>query len=51
MSSKNLKNAGSVFVVSVNDPFVMKAWQESLDPDKKSGVSFCPILPSLERLY
>ena len=56
ISSKNLKNAGNVFVVSVNDPFVyvqnsisvigvllisessMKAWQESLDPDKKSGV-------------
>ena len=38
MSSKKLKDAGNVFVVSVNDPFVMKAWQQSLDPDKKSGV-------------
>lgn len=34
-----LKDAGSVFVVSVNDPFVMKAWQASLDKDSKSGVS------------
>jgi len=40
MSSKKLKDAGNVFVVSVNDPFVMKAWQQSLDPDKKSGIRF-----------
>lgn len=36
---EGLKDAGSVFVVSVNDPFVMKAWQASLDKDSKSGVS------------
>ncbi|KAK5008711.1 hypothetical protein LTR28_003601 [Elasticomyces elasticus] len=35
-----LKDAGSVFVVSVNDPFVMKAWGKTLDPDSKSGVSW-----------
>ena len=61
-----LKDAGDVFVVSVNDPFVyvrstdfhnrglrqltyssMKAWAESLDPDKKSSVSmnFKPTWP------
>lgn len=33
-----LKDAGKVFVVSVNDAFVMKAWGEALDPAKKSGV-------------
>ncbi|KAK5006073.1 hypothetical protein LTR28_006929 [Elasticomyces elasticus] len=35
-----LKDAGSVFVVSVNDPFVMKAWGKTLDPDSKSGIRF-----------
>lgn len=35
-----LKDAGSVVVVSVNDPFVMKAWAEQLDPGGKSGVRF-----------
>ncbi|EEA23824.1 hypothetical protein TMatcc_006897 [Talaromyces marneffei ATCC 18224] len=35
-----LKNAGKVFVVSVNDPFVMKAWGAALDPSGKSGVRF-----------
>lgn len=39
MNFPGLKDAGSAFVVSVNDPFVMKAWQLSLDGDKKSGVS------------
>ncbi|EGU76380.1 Redoxin [Fusarium oxysporum f. sp. albedinis] len=33
-----LKQAGQVFVVSVNDPFVMKAWSEQLDPAKQTGV-------------
>ncbi|CAD0055793.1 unnamed protein product [Aureobasidium pullulans] len=37
---KNLKDAGDVFVVSVNDPFVMKAWAHDLDADKKSGIRF-----------
>ncbi|KAK9646329.1 hypothetical protein HCH54_005079 [Aspergillus fumigatus] len=32
-----LKEAGQVFVVSVNDPFVMKAWGVSLDATGKSG--------------
>ncbi|CAD0083087.1 unnamed protein product, partial [Aureobasidium vineae] len=37
---QNLKDAGDVFVVSVNDPFVMKAWAHDLDADKKSGIRF-----------
>jgi peroxiredoxin len=36
-----LKDAGNVFVVSVNDSFVMKAWAASLDPTGKSGVRVC----------
>ncbi|KAK3052804.1 hypothetical protein LTR09_006287 [Extremus antarcticus] len=35
-----MKDAGTVFVVSVNDPFVMKAWGEALDPGKKSRIRF-----------
>ncbi|KAI2631263.1 AhpC/TSA family protein [Xylaria nigripes] len=35
-----LANAGQVFVVSVNDAFVMKAWADQLDPAKKSGIRF-----------
>ncbi|KAJ5086890.1 hypothetical protein NUU61_008197 [Penicillium alfredii] len=35
-----LKEAGQVFVISVNDPFVTKAWGVSLDPTGKSGVRF-----------
>ncbi|TID24067.1 peroxiredoxin 5 atypical 2-Cys peroxiredoxin [Venturia nashicola] len=35
-----LKDAGKVFVVSVNDAFVTKAWGKSLDADKKSGIRF-----------
>ncbi|GAW26603.1 putative thioredoxin-like fold [Rosellinia necatrix] len=34
-----LADAGQVFVVSVNDAFVMKAWGDQLDPTKESGVS------------
>ncbi|KAI9787027.1 MAG: hypothetical protein M1835_002873 [Candelina submexicana] len=37
---KALKDAGDVFVVAVNDPFVTKAWGLTLDPDQKSGVRF-----------
>ncbi|KZZ96927.1 thioredoxin peroxidase/alkyl hydroperoxide reductase [Ascosphaera apis ARSEF 7405] len=33
-------SAGSVFVVAVNDAFVMKAWAESLDKDSSSGLRF-----------
>ncbi|KAM3413910.1 hypothetical protein BST61_g10583 [Cercospora zeina] len=40
LSHKSLKDAGKVFVVAVNDPFVMKAWAESLDPGAKSGIRF-----------
>jgi len=32
-----LKDAGDVFVVAVNDPFVTKAWGDQLDPTGKSG--------------
>ncbi|EHY58567.1 Peroxisomal membrane associated protein 20 [Exophiala dermatitidis] len=40
VASDKLKSAGKVFVVSVNDPFVMKAWAKSLDESKKSGIRF-----------
>ncbi|KAH8725507.1 AhpC/TSA family protein [Phaeosphaeriaceae sp. PMI808] len=40
INSKKLKDAGKVFVVSVNDPFVMKAWGKSLDPSGSSGIRF-----------
>ncbi|KAI9877424.1 MAG: Peroxiredoxin-5, mitochondrial [Pleopsidium flavum] len=40
LKSEALRNAGKVFVVSVNDPFVMKAWGSTLDPSGKSGVRF-----------
>lgn len=39
INSSKLKDAGKVFVVSVNDPFVMKAWGKMLDPSGSSGVS------------
>ncbi|KAJ5898842.1 Redoxin [Penicillium taxi] len=35
-----LKEAGQAFVISVNDPFVTKAWAESLDKSGKSGIRF-----------
>ncbi|KAH8595250.1 Redoxin [Bisporella sp. PMI_857] len=37
---KKLKDAGNVFVVAVNDPFVTKAWGASLDPAGSSGIRF-----------
>ncbi|KAH7409946.1 AhpC/TSA family protein [Phaeosphaeria sp. MPI-PUGE-AT-0046c] len=40
VNSPKLKDAGKVFVVSVNDPFVMKAWAKTLDPSGSSGVRF-----------
>jgi len=40
INSPHLAKAGKVFVVSVNDAFVMKAWGAALDPTGKSGVRF-----------
>ncbi|KAF2457668.1 Redoxin [Lineolata rhizophorae] len=40
INSPKLKDAGRVFVVSVNDPFVMKAWAKVLDPSGSSGIRF-----------
>jgi 2-Cys peroxiredoxin 5 len=40
IGSPKLRDAGKVFVVSVNDAFVMKAWARSLDPEGKAGVRF-----------
>ncbi|QDS73990.1 hypothetical protein FKW77_008608 [Venturia effusa] len=40
ISHAKLKDAGKVFVISVNDAFVMKAWGKSLDADKSSGIRF-----------
>ncbi|KAH0548139.1 hypothetical protein GP486_008132, partial [Trichoglossum hirsutum] len=38
INHKNIKTAGDVFVVAVNDPFVTKAWGLSLNPSGTSGV-------------
>ncbi|KAH6677430.1 Redoxin [Halenospora varia] len=40
INHKSLKDAGKVFVIAVNDPFVTKAWGVSLDPEGKSGIRF-----------
>ncbi|KAF7197340.1 Peroxisomal membrane associated protein 20 [Pseudocercospora fuligena] len=40
IANPKLKDAGKVFVVSINDPFVMKAWSEQLDPEYKSGIRY-----------
>ncbi|KAI1170891.1 Redoxin [Nemania sp. FL0916] len=40
INHKGLKDAGQVFVFSVNDAFVMKAWGDTLDPAKESGIRF-----------
>jgi len=40
VASPKLKDAGKVFVVSVNDAFVMKAWAKTLDEKKTSGIRF-----------
>ncbi|KAL3426268.1 Peroxiredoxin-5, mitochondrial [Phlyctema vagabunda] len=40
INSKKLKDAGDVFVIAVNDPFVTKAWGASLDPAGESGIRF-----------
>lgn len=42
INSAKTKSAGDVYVVSVNDAFVMKAWGKQLDPDNSSGVSNPP---------
>ncbi|KAJ3493310.1 hypothetical protein NLG97_g4814 [Lecanicillium saksenae] len=46
INSPKLKDAGKVFVLSVNDPFVMKAWAENLDPAGQTPVSYTT--PSLD---
>lgn len=38
INSEKTKDAGQVFVVSVNDAFVMKAWGKALDPTGGSKV-------------
>lgn len=38
INSAATKTAGDVYVVSVNDAFVMKAWGKNLDPEGKSKV-------------
>ncbi|TKA54916.1 hypothetical protein B0A49_09764 [Cryomyces minteri] len=40
INSKAAKDAGPIFVVSVNDAFVMKAWAQDLDPSGSSGIRF-----------
>ncbi|TAQ85830.1 hypothetical protein B7494_g5852 [Chlorociboria aeruginascens] len=40
INHKKLKDAGDVFVIAVNDPFVVKAWGDSLDPTGESGIRF-----------
>ncbi|KAF2853778.1 AhpC/TSA family protein [Plenodomus tracheiphilus IPT5] len=40
INSSKLQDAGKIFVVSVNDPFVMKAWGKTLDPSGSSGIRF-----------
>jgi hypothetical protein len=37
--SPKTKEVGNVYVVSVNDAFVMKAWGKQMDPNGDSGVS------------
>ncbi|EEH22307.2 hypothetical protein PABG_04518 [Paracoccidioides brasiliensis Pb03] len=37
---QKLRDAGRVFVVSVNDPFVTGAWSRMIDPQQTSGIRF-----------
>ncbi|KAK6524196.1 hypothetical protein TWF694_005856 [Orbilia ellipsospora] len=39
IAHKDIKNTPT-FVISVNDPFVTKAWKESLDGAKEAGIRF-----------
>jgi peroxiredoxin 5 len=41
--SPKTKEVGNVYVVSVNDAFVMKAWGKQMDPNGDSGVSLALI--------
>lgn len=40
LTHPNLKEAGKTFVISINDPFVMSAWGEALDPSGTQGIRF-----------
>ncbi|KAJ4387939.1 hypothetical protein N0V93_008542 [Gnomoniopsis smithogilvyi] len=40
LTHPGLRDAGKVFVVAVNDPFVMKAWGDLLDPEGILGMRF-----------
>ncbi|KAL8404580.1 hypothetical protein RB594_009439 [Gaeumannomyces avenae] len=40
MNHPKIKDAGQVFVVSVNDAFVMKAWAQQMDPAGQTGFRF-----------
>ncbi|KAK5045485.1 hypothetical protein LTR84_009103 [Exophiala bonariae] len=40
LASGRLKDAGKIFIVSVNDAFVTKAWGKALDEHQSSGVRF-----------
>jgi len=47
INSDKAKSFGKIFVVSVNDAFVMKAWGKDLDAGSKSGVR----ISSLQAVY
>ncbi|KAJ9148708.1 hypothetical protein NKR23_g4763 [Pleurostoma richardsiae] len=40
MTHPGIKDAGQVFVIAVNDAFVVKAWADALDPGKTTGFRF-----------
>ncbi|KAL9054010.1 MAG: hypothetical protein Q9162_004416 [Coniocarpon cinnabarinum] len=40
ITNPKTKDAGNVFVVSVNDAFVMKAWKKTLDEKSESKIRF-----------
>ncbi|KAL4809791.1 Redoxin-domain-containing protein [Aspergillus unguis] len=40
IASDKLKGAGKVFVISINDAYVMRAWGKYLDPENTSGIRF-----------